>query len=107
VLASASLIIDRFGHARRELLLVLNGPKRVQDDGAHSRVFGHIEEDGLRAFVRRIAAGILPDLTVVVTTRLVTTSMLNGKVPSTVVAVSDGRREISDAICVSFRSCIS
>jgi hypothetical protein len=68
--ASASLVIDGLGHVRWKLLLVLEGPKRVQDDGSRSGAFGHIEDDSLRAFVQRITAGLLPGLAVQVTTCL-------------------------------------
>jgi tetratricopeptide (TPR) repeat protein len=65
--ASAALLIHALGHTRRKFLLVLDGLEKVQDDGSCSGVVGHIEDGGLRTFLLRTAAGLLPDLAVLLT----------------------------------------
>jgi len=72
--APASLVIDALGGSRHpagQLLLVFDGMEKVQDDGSRSGTFGHIEDGGLRAFLLRAAAGWLPGVSVLVTTRFV------------------------------------
>jgi tetratricopeptide (TPR) repeat protein len=66
--ASAALLIHALGYTRRKLLLVLDGLEKVQDDGSCSGVVGHIEDSGLRTFLLHTAAGLLPDISVLLTT---------------------------------------
>jgi len=80
--ASASQVIDTLSNLRSHVrhastvpdfrvLLVLDGMEKVQDDGSRGGVFGHIEDGGLRAFLLRTAAGWMPGVSVLVTTRFV------------------------------------
>jgi tetratricopeptide (TPR) repeat protein len=100
--ASVSLVIDALGHTRRKLLLVLDGLEKVQDDGSRTGVFRYLEDGGLRSFLQRVAAGLLPGLAVLVTTRFVLDDLAYEWERGTVslfTAVSV--EEISDTACIA------
>ncbi len=54
-----------------EVLLVLDGLERVQNDGARGGEFGRITDEALRTFVRRAGDCILPRVSVIISTRFV------------------------------------
>jgi hypothetical protein len=100
--ASGLMVIDALGHIRRKLLLVLDGLEKVQDDGSRSGMFGHIEHGGLRAFLLRIAAGLLPGVAVLVTTRFMLDDLTYERARGTApLFASVSIDEISDLACIA------
>lgn len=67
--ATATQVTDALTDIDRRILIVLDGLEKVQDDGSRSDNLGHIEDGGLREFLKRVAAGFVPSLGVLVTTR--------------------------------------
>ena len=69
--ASIGLVIAALEAVSSRFLLVMDGLEKVQDDGRRTGVFGRIEDTGLRQFLLRCAAGVLPRVAVLITTRFV------------------------------------
>lgn len=50
-------------------LVVLDGLEKVQEDGLRGTVFGRIDDGRLREFVLRVAEGLLPSISIIITSR--------------------------------------
>ncbi len=54
---------------KSQILLVLDGLEKVQDDGVRGGVFGELQDDRLSDLLVRVAEGFLPSLSVLITSR--------------------------------------
>jgi nucleoside phosphorylase/tetratricopeptide (TPR) repeat protein len=67
--ASAILVVEGLTRLSHQILLVLDGTEMIQDDGSRSGILGHIEHAGILEMLKRTAAGLIPSLGILMTTR--------------------------------------
>jgi tetratricopeptide (TPR) repeat protein len=100
--ASATQVIDALSHVRQRLLLVLDGVEKVQDDGSRGGQYGHLTDGGLRTSLLWAAAGRMPGVAVLITTRFVLDDLEYERERGTAPLFQSLLiEEISDAACIA------